>query len=123
VALRLDHLLFARLLSWLALLARSDATKDVEIPVLRHEVARAPAAAGELGIPVANDSAAFSASIGATPRPYFANSDLTTNGHRPHPALGQAAPLRPLPQRTTTENHTDRRARLGGLLHEYQQVA
>jgi hypothetical protein len=28
-----------RVLSWLALLARSDAAKDVEILVLRHEVA------------------------------------------------------------------------------------
>jgi hypothetical protein len=39
VAPRLAYLLLARVLSWLALLARSDATKDVEILVLRHEVA------------------------------------------------------------------------------------
>jgi len=39
VAFGRAYLLFARLLSWLALLARSDATKDVEILVLRHEVA------------------------------------------------------------------------------------
>ncbi len=46
------------------------------------------------------------------------------NSHRPHRALGQAAPLRPLPQRTTSETNTVRRRdRLGGLLHEYQQVA
>src|SRR3954447_15718191 len=31
--------MLARVLSWLALLARSDATKDAEILVLRHEVA------------------------------------------------------------------------------------
>src|SRR4051794_6813882 len=31
--------MFARVLSWHALLARSDAAKDVEILVLRHEVA------------------------------------------------------------------------------------
>jgi putative transposase len=46
------------------------------------------------------------------------------NSHRPHRALGQAAPLRPLPQRTRSETNTvQRRDRLGGLLHEYQQVA
>ena len=46
------------------------------------------------------------------------------NAHRPHRALGQAAPLCPLPQRTTSEANTVRRRdRLGGLLHEYQQVA
>ena len=33
------YLLLARVLSWLALLARSDTAKDVEILVLRHEVA------------------------------------------------------------------------------------
>ena len=46
------------------------------------------------------------------------------NSHRPHRALGQAAPLRPLPHRRTTEIHdVRRRDRLGGLLHEYRQVA
>ena len=46
------------------------------------------------------------------------------NSHRPHRALGQAAPLRPPPQRTRSETNALRRHdRLGGLLHEYQQVA
>jgi putative transposase len=46
------------------------------------------------------------------------------NSHRPDRALGQAAPLQPLPQPTTREANTVRRRdRLGGLLHEYQQVA
>ena len=31
--------MLARVLSWLALLARTDATKDAEILLLRHEVA------------------------------------------------------------------------------------
>jgi putative transposase len=39
VALRLGYLVLSRVLTWLALLPRSDATKDVEILVLRHEVA------------------------------------------------------------------------------------
>jgi len=39
VAFGLAYLMLARVLSWLALLARSEAAKDVEILVLRHEVA------------------------------------------------------------------------------------
>jgi putative transposase len=46
------------------------------------------------------------------------------NNHRPHRTLSQAAPLRPLPQRTTTEIHNVRRRdRVGGTIREYQQVA
>ncbi len=37
--IRLLYLLMIRLFSWLALLGRSSASKDVEILVLRHEVA------------------------------------------------------------------------------------
>jgi putative transposase len=39
VAFRLAYLMLARVASWLALLARADAAKNVEILVLRHEVA------------------------------------------------------------------------------------
>jgi putative transposase len=39
VAFRLAYLILARMASWLALLGRFDAAKDVEILVLRHEVA------------------------------------------------------------------------------------
>ena len=38
MAFRLTYLLLARVLSRLTLLARSEAAKDVEILVLRHEV-------------------------------------------------------------------------------------
>lgn len=39
MSLRLLYLIFARLCAWLVLLGRSPASKDVELPVLRHEVA------------------------------------------------------------------------------------
>ena len=38
MAFRFAYLMLARVLSWMTLLARSDAAKDVEILVLRHEV-------------------------------------------------------------------------------------
>ena len=44
--------------------------------------------------------------------------------HRPHRALGQAQPLRPLPHpRPSRHIRVSRRDRLGGLLHEYVQAA
>jgi putative transposase len=45
------------------------------------------------------------------------------NGHRPHRALNQASPLRALPDPIADDVRVIRRDRLGGLLHEYAQVA
>ena len=39
VSLRLLYLIFGQLLSWLALLGRTTSSKDIELLVLRHEVA------------------------------------------------------------------------------------
>ena len=47
------------------------------------------------------------------------------NSHRPHRALGQAAPLRALPDRVTDLDHirVRRHDRAGGVIHEYRLVA
>ena len=45
------------------------------------------------------------------------------NTHRPHRSLDQAAPLRALPQPEKADIKITRRDRLGGVIHEYQQVA
>ncbi|MDQ3764376.1 MAG: transposase [Actinomycetota bacterium] len=46
------------------------------------------------------------------------------NHHRPHRALHQATPLRPLPPAASPPDlRLQRRDRLGGLIHEYAQVA
>jgi hypothetical protein len=39
VSLRLLYLIFSRLLGWLTLLSRPSSSKDIELLVLRHEVA------------------------------------------------------------------------------------
>jgi transposase InsO family protein len=46
------------------------------------------------------------------------------NGHRPHRALGQTPPLAPRePVVLASAGRVVRRDRLGGLIHEYAQVA
>jgi putative transposase len=43
VPLRLVYLIFDRLLGWLLLLSRTSSSKDIELLILRHEVAILPA--------------------------------------------------------------------------------
>lgn len=45
------------------------------------------------------------------------------NTHRPHRSLAQAAPLRPLDRPQTGDIRVIKRDRLGGMIHEYTQVA
>ena len=56
--------------------------------------------------------------------PALAEYLVHVNHHRPHRTPHQAAPLRPLPS-TTSPSHRriQRRDRLGGLIHEYAQIA
>jgi transposase InsO family protein len=57
-------------------------------------------------------------------RPVLAEYADHYNGHRPHRALGQAPPLAPgEPVAPAPAGRIVRRDRLGGLIHEYGQVA
>lgn len=59
----------------------------------------------------------------AHPRKVLAQNEIHFNEHRPHRALNQASPLLALPQPAEADIKFIRRDRLGGLLHEYDQVA
>jgi putative transposase len=56
-------------------------------------------------------------------RKVLAEYEAHFNTHRPHRALNQASPLRALPDPIDADMKVIRRDRLGGLLHEYAQVA
>ena len=56
-------------------------------------------------------------------RKVLAEYEAHFNTCRPHQALNQASPLRALPDPVDAEIRVTRRDRLGGLLHEYAQVA
>ncbi|PRX64940.1 integrase-like protein [Nonomuraea fuscirosea] len=56
-------------------------------------------------------------------RKVLAGYETHFNGHRPHRALQQASPLRALPDPVDADIKVTRQDRLGGLLHEYAQVA
>ena len=56
-------------------------------------------------------------------RKVLAEYEVHFNTHRPHRALDQASPLRALPNPLDADIKVNRRDRLGGLLHEYAQVA
>ncbi|HEX5402609.1 MAG TPA: integrase core domain-containing protein [Pseudonocardiaceae bacterium] len=56
-------------------------------------------------------------------RHVLAEYETHFNAHRPHRSLGQAAPLRPLTDYEAGDVDVVRRDRLGGVIHEYAQVA
>jgi transposase InsO family protein len=59
-------------------------------------------------------------------RKVLAEYETHFNAHRPHRALNEASPLRPLPDPVDpveADIKVIRRDRLGGLIHEYAQVA
>jgi putative transposase len=56
-------------------------------------------------------------------RKVLAEYESHFNSHRPHQTLNHASPLRALPDPIDADIKITRRDRLGGLLHEYAQVA
>jgi transposase len=56
-------------------------------------------------------------------RHVLAEYETHFNTHRPHRSLAQAAPLRPLDKPETGDITVIRHDRLGGVIHEYTQVA
>ena len=58
-------------------------------------------------------------------RRVLAECESFYNEHRPHQALGQAAPLRPLPDNIIDLDHfrVTQRVRIGGILREYHIAA
>jgi putative transposase len=98
-------------------------SQDAEILVLRHEVANAISEpfVGTIRRELLDHTLIINQRHAAIALREY---ELYYNNHQPHRSLGQAAPLRPLPDRTRTRIiNVRRRDRLGGLHHEYQQVA
>jgi hypothetical protein len=56
-------------------------------------------------------------------RKVLAEYETHLNTHRPHQALNEASPRQALPDPVDADIKVIRRDRLGGLLHEYAQVA
>jgi hypothetical protein len=140
-------------LSWLALLARSDAAKDAEILLLRHEVAvlrlttTRPTSISprpstrSSPVPTCGSSAPRSGHPGErdrgtvhrhaaprTPRPRHLDVVQREfaqhcNGRRPHRSLHQRPPAGATPPLSGAAIQPLRRNRLRGLMHEYVQVA
>ena len=101
---RLLYLLMARLFGWLALPARDDTSKDVEILVLRHEVA-------VLRRQVAR------------PKPDWAEYTQHCNEHRPHQPREQRPPLHEPGEAVDMTTRITHRQVVRGLISEYRRAA
>ena len=112
VSLRLVYLVFDRLLGWLTLLGRTSSSKDVELLVLRHEVAILRRTNPKPRLDWA-DRTVFAALIRRLPAVLRGARHETCRSHDVTVFLAPTGRPATPPARCA----------LGGLLHEYQQVA
>jgi hypothetical protein len=96
--------MFATLLSWMVLHARSDTIKDIEILVPRHQL-----------IVLQRRTRHLRRVLAA-----YANHD---NSQRPHRALQLRPPRRKSPVSEPVHGKIRRRPLLGGLLNQYEPAA
>ena len=110
VSLRLLYLIFGRLLSWLSLLGRTSSSKDIELLVLRHEVAVLRRTNPRPRLDWADR--ALLAGADPTPPRGAARSPPGHPGHGPAvaPPPGHQEMDLPEPHRTPTPRRHDRRA-------------
>ena len=112
--MKLIYLVVTQVFAWLGLAGRGSATKDVEILMLRHQLAVAQRRDPRIARKLTRADRAW----------LLREYEDHYNGHRPYRSLDKAAPMRPLPANVIDldDFRVRRRDRAGGLHHEYQQV-